>query len=125
VKLGLHRTQSDYDVRIIAIKDYISRDGSEQALSCLVSRVDLWANEAEFITAVDLFASKKPQSPSDKTEVHFEKKLEWFNSLVPCEITLTPSEGAIKKVIANDWDCKAIMWTEHRQYYAYVWTTTV
>jgi len=115
---------SDYDPRIIAIKDFISTDGSEQQLSYLVSPKAAWENSDAFIAALNLFREPVQSTDLMETPVLFAKMLDTFNTRSPDDILLRPRYESVQRVLSTDWNCEAVMWDEADNYYAVVWCTT-
>ena len=117
-------SKSNYDSRIVVVKDYISTDGSEQQLSYLFSPVDVWQHRDEFIIALDLFESDIKSADLMEIPVLFAKMLDRLNKLFPENLNLRPSFESQKWVLETNWNCEALMWEDTQNYYAVLWCTT-
>ena len=110
-----------WDERILPVIDLWTIDGSQQHFALLVTRIDRWDSENDFLNSLS-FMGCDPYSNSD--DRNFDRLLSTFNQLRPDLITIHPHYTSKRKVLFDDSYSTGIMWEEHGRYYVYYWTSS-
>ncbi len=111
-------------IKDLSAFDECSRSGSEERITYIGADAHDWTSADAFCDAIAEFArGERRLRPASDSE--FLRFLDDMNTRAGHEIRLSPAAGAHTfTTICDDWDCRAVMWTEQQRYFAICWSTS-